>query len=271
MAILLGILKIIGIVVLTVIGIAVLSVLCLLFLPVHLQLYAACEKQWMVRLKVLAFFRFFQFRVEYLSGDLIWSVRAFWGKCVLFPKDEDEPIKNETEIPVEHPEEELWDEEELQEYKENLQKELSVEEPEGINAHEKRKKQRVKRDRGKSIPIDKKLEQTDLFNLTPEKIRAVRFLTEQLIWYLKKIKPVLAKADAVYSLGDPADTGELTGVLSLWPSVYGENVRFCPDFESDRIYFQGYVQCESRLYGIHLLRILLKIYFNKDCKKLFDF
>lgn len=100
--------------------------------------------------------------------------------------------------------------------------------------------------------------------------RAISFLIREGLAYLKKLCPHLTKADADYSLGDPAWTGELTGVISLWPGVYGKNIHFRPDFESDGIYFRGYVQLESEIYFWQLAFLLLKIYRNEDCRRLFD-
>lgn len=100
--------------------------------------------------------------------------------------------------------------------------------------------------------------------------RAISFLLREGLAYLKKLCPHLTKADADYSLGDPAWTGELTGIISLWPGVYGKNIHFRPDFESDGIYFRGYVQLESEIYFWQLAFLLLKIYRNEDCRRLFD-
>ena len=100
--------------------------------------------------------------------------------------------------------------------------------------------------------------------------RAISFLLREGLAYLKKLCPHLTKADVDYSLGDPAWTGELTGIISLWPGVYGKNIHFRPDFESDGIYFRGYVQLESEIYFWQLAFLLLKIYRNEDCRRLFD-
>ena len=98
----------------------------------------------------------------------------------------------------------------------------------------------------------------------------ISFLIREGLAYLKKLCPHLTKADVDYSLGDPAWTGELTGIISLWPGVYGKNIHFRPDFESDGIYFRGYVQLESEIYFWQLAFLLLKIYRNEDCRRLFD-
>lgn len=276
MAILLGILKIIGIIVLAVIGIVLLTLLYLLLLPVSLKMYAANDKEWSFRVKLLGFLRFFQIQAEYLSGELIWSVRAFWGRMILFPREakeekeeSDEKYEQQSAVTREGcvTDRPLKDEKAQKPLQERGQRDLTK----AVKKRETSEKQKVKSDRGDTVLAGRKIRNNDIGSLADEQKRALRFLLQELIWYLKKIKPTMTEADAVYSLGDPAWTGELTGILSLWPSAYGKRVRLGPDFESDDPYFKGYVQLESRFYAIHLVRIFLRIYFNKDCRKLFDF
>lgn len=297
MAILLGILKVIGIVILAVIGVVLAAFCYLLFLPVHLKLYAANDKEWMFRLKLLGFLRFFQIRAEYLSGELIWSVRAFWGRVIVFPREEKEQGQKQAGQKPEQKQD--WDQKQQreqkqkqdqkqgqeqkreqdrkqgQEQKQEQEQKREQDQKQGQVQNRERKnappeKQAVKRERGESVSVGEKFQSFRLRRLTPAEKRAIGFLWQELIWYLRKIKPTLAEADALYSLGDPAWTGEFTGILSLWPSAYGKKIQFCPDFESDDPYFQGYIQLESKFYAIHLVKVLLRVYFNKDCKKLFD-
>ena len=131
-------------------------------------------------------------------------------------------------------------------------------------AAKKKRKGNRKRKPGKKLPVPSGQA------LTPEQKRAIAFLLREAVAYLKRILPHLKKADADYALGDPAWTGELTGVLSLCPGVYGPDVHLRPDFESDDIYFRGYAQWESRIYAIHLVLLLWRIYRNEDCRRLFD-
>ena len=219
MAILLGILKIIGIIVLAVIGIVLLTLLCLSFLPLSCEMYVANDTEWSFRAKILGFLRFFQIRAEYLSGELLWNVSVFWGHLILFPREAENEKKEDKSERTSPPQDVFLKEKPLQdEAVRESARECERSQQESLTktvARKRRtsKKQKGTKDRENTVSSRKKFQ--NVSPLTSEQKRAIKFLWQELIWYLNRIKPTLTEADVLYSLGDPAWTGEFTGMLSL--------------------------------------------------------
>ena len=304
MAVLLAILKVLGIILAVLVGIVLLTALYLLFFPVHVKIFAACDPSPDLRIRILGFLHFFQIRASYREGKTDWSAAAFWGKWILAPKNagvegpgatgdgagenvrRKEPQASrastgEAQISRDPPTSEepcAPQETSISEISREMQEPgiPGNRKPTGNPGKSQERKRTGQRNAGKKRTGRKKTSAADrLRNLRSglpdaSQRRAISFLIREGLAYLKKICPRLTKADADYSLGDPAWTGELTGIISLWPGGYGKNIHFRPDFESDGIYFRGYVQLESEIYFWQLALLLLKIYRNEDCRRLFD-
>lgn len=332
MAVLLAILKVLGIILAALVAVILLAALYLLFLPVHVKIFAACDPSPDFRIRVLGFLHFFQIGASYREGKTDWSAAAFWGKWILAPKkasknagaegpgaagdgagenvrgertqasrastgeariSREPPALEEPRVPQETSTSETSQAPREPETPGNRKPTL---EP-GTSGNRRPTRdpgtfgnRKPTRDTGKSQEQKRTGQRNagkkrtgrrepsaagrlrDLGSGLPDasQRRAFSFLIREGLAYLKKICPHLAKADADYSLGDPAWTGELTGIISLWPGVYGKNIYFRPDFESDGIYFHGYVQLESEVYFWQIALLLLKIYRNEDCRRLFD-
>lgn len=97
---------------------------------------------------------------------------------------------------------------------------------------------------------------------------AVRHIWKELKTLLHHIGPRRGKAQLSYSTGDPATTGELTGLLSLVPLFYKKGIHVIPDFTSDRFYIRGYFRVNGHIQVFHLLGIFFRVYRDKDLRKL---
>ena len=91
---------------------------------------------------------------------------------------------------------------------------------------------------------------------------------KELKTLLHHIGPRRGKAQLSYSTGDPATTGELTGVLSIMPLFYKKGIHVVPDFTSDRFYIQGNFRVNGHFQVFHLLGIFIRVYRDKDLRKL---
>lgn len=96
----------------------------------------------------------------------------------------------------------------------------------------------------------------------------VRHIFKELKTLLHHIGPRRGKAQLSYSTGDPATTGELTGLLSLMPLFYKKGIHVIPDFTSDRFYIRGYFRVNGHIQVFHLLGIFFRVYRDKDLRKL---
>lgn len=97
---------------------------------------------------------------------------------------------------------------------------------------------------------------------------AVSHIFKELQTLLHHIGPRRGKAQLSYSTGDPATTGELTGVLSIMPLFYKKGIHVVPDFTSDRFYIQGNFRVNGHFQVFHLLGIFIRVYRDKDLRKL---
>ena len=60
-------------------------------------------------------------------------------------------------------------------------------------------------------------------------MRRIRYL-------LRHFGPRKLKADLTFATGDPARTGQLLGVICIFPVIYRNEVSIVPDFETERFF-----------------------------------
>lgn len=97
---------------------------------------------------------------------------------------------------------------------------------------------------------------------------AVRRLLKEIKTLFHHIGPRRGKAKLRYSTGDPASTGQLTGVLSMCPIFYRRGVEVIPDFTADKFYIRGRFKINGHIQTFHLLGIAFRLYRDKNIKKL---
>ena len=129
----------------------------------------------------------------------------------------------------------------------------------------KRKKKKVKK-------LKKKKNQFDFLSKfktfreaisKEENKELIRFMLKQFKFLLKHVKPSQIKADIAFSTTDPALTGEILGVVSIFPFIYQKNVSIKPDFTSESTYVEGLLSCKGDLFGIHILILGIRLLANK--------
>ena len=98
--------------------------------------------------------------------------------------------------------------------------------------------------------------------------RSFALCREELMWVLKKIKPDKFEADLVVGLADPAATGEILAVYGMLYPMVGRHVRIVGDFECERIHVEGRLYIRGKIRVFTFLRVAVRVYFNKDIKKL---
>lgn len=83
---------------------------------------------------------------------------------------------------------------------------------------------------------------------------------------LKGLKPDKFEADMVVGTEDPAVTGEILAVCGMLYPLAGQHVRVVGDFE--RAHIEGRVYIKGKIRVFTFLRVAVKVYLNKDIKKL---
>ena len=106
----------------------------------------------------------------------------------------------------------------------------------------------------------RKIMESDVFQ------QSLKLCKGELISILKGLKPQKFEANLIVGMDDPAVTGE---ILAIWGMLYpliGEHVNITGDFENNRI--EGHVLLKGKIKVITFVRAAIRIYFNKDIKKL---
>ena len=91
---------------------------------------------------------------------------------------------------------------------------------------------------------------------------------KELGWLFKKLKPNKFEADFIVGMEDPATTGEILAVCGMLYPLIGQHVRVVGDFDCEKTHIEGQLLIRGRISAITFLRVALRIYFNKDIKKL---
>ncbi len=97
--------------------------------------------------------------------------------------------------------------------------------------------------------------------------RSFALCKDELLRIFKSLKPQKFQARLVVGMDDPATTGE---ILAIWGMLYpwiGGHVDVAGDFERKRL--EGQALVKGRIRFFTFLRVAVKIYFNRDIRKLY--
>lgn len=81
---------------------------------------------------------------------------------------------------------------------------------------------------------------------------------------LKHIAPTKLRGSLTIGMGDPAATGQIIAIVSMFYPIYGNNVSITADF--DEKCMRGSLYLKGRIRIFTLIRIAWRVYFNKDVK-----
>jgi hypothetical protein len=98
---------------------------------------------------------------------------------------------------------------------------------------------------------------------------AFSHLKQELIYLLKKSVPRKMHVQATFSTGSPDTTGEVLGVIAMFPAAYKNRWNIVPDFEADHFYVEGEAEISGRIFIYQLAGIILRILKDRNCRRLF--
>lgn len=93
---------------------------------------------------------------------------------------------------------------------------------------------------------------------------ALRHLWQECRGLLGQICPRKISGQIVFGLEDPAITGEILAGLGITYPIHKNRIQVVPVF--DRKILEGEIQCRGRLYGVTLLRIAWRLYFDRNLR-----
>ncbi|MDE7131375.1 MAG: hypothetical protein K2O65_06210 [Lachnospiraceae bacterium] len=90
----------------------------------------------------------------------------------------------------------------------------------------------------------------------------------ELGYVFRKLKPDKFEADLNVGMEDPATMGQILAVYGMLYPLIGRYVRLVADFESESTYIEGKLDIRGRIRTFTFLRVLIRVYMNKDIRKL---
>jgi hypothetical protein len=99
--------------------------------------------------------------------------------------------------------------------------------------------------------------------------QAVFFILGKLLNLLKHLSPRRTKLDLKFSTGSPDTTGEVVGVLAIFPFTYKKSWRIVPDFTAEEAYAETDFMLCGHIYGITILTTAIQILCDKGCRRLY--
>ena len=302
-AVLLTILKIIGIVLLVILGILLFLLAVLLFVPVRYSVKGTVDNNITAEGKISWLCSILRYDFTFQEQELNGEVRIFG----YHPKKKEKVSEEELEEVV------------VPEVEDGVEEVVSdlvsttVEEDDSVkNSIEPEQNQKVDSDTGKQnvkssqpsrknifvwmwgkiksfmkkmkhffIGIQKKLTSFKDFVTKLKEIvadtknqYAVRRLWEELLYLLKHFGFRKIHTELTFALADPAFTGQVLGVLCMIPFLYQFDFHIFPDFESESYYIRGSYDVKGRIQLIFLLVTAIRLLADKDIrsflKKLLD-
>ena len=295
MAVLLLILKIIGIILLILLGLILLILAVVLFVPVRYQVSGSIGEKTTVRIAVTWLLHVVSWRAAYEEEGFSSQLRIFGITRKGKKPDDGEPGEDDREDGAEEPEErsaadvpladgeqgeaERFDERQAKEPDPAEHKELEQANPavrrkrrgglfrriwERIRAFFAGLVRKLRQLRAGIKEALKKIKDVRTF-LTDERHREVLpLIFTELKYLLTHFKFRRIRTDLTFSMGDPALTGQVLGGLCVLPFLYRYQVQVYPDFEAENTYVTGTFDIKGRARGLHIAVSAVRLLGKKE-------
>lgn len=297
MSVIIIICKILGILLLSLLCIFLLLLFLLLFVPVGYMACGESDKTWKIQAKLHWLFSAVSFHVHY-NGESVETFFRLFG--VRLKKKEEKKAKNrkndkgkqEREVKASVPESEqdstedilsdvesldaLSEKEQIQ-YVPAMQREAGSGRMKNTSdfsayAEPESKKERFSKkmsDRCQSVKgkTQSAVQKTgDFKKKLSDKAnqKAFSYIWKELVYLLKHMRFRRQKTAIEFSAGDPAKTGLILGVLSMFPVLYRENSNVSPDFMSDAAYVRGRFWFCGHVRLVHLAVSTIRLFIKKE-------
>ena len=290
MAVLLLILKIIGIILLILLGLILLILAVVLFVPVRYQVSGSIGEKTTVRIAVTWLLHAVSWRAAYEEEGFSSQLRIFGIARKEKKPDDGEPGEDDREDDIEEPKERSAADDTLtdgEQKTDGTPADGEQRDPKSGNTAARGKRRGGLLHLLRRIPeririffsgLGRKLRQLRSgIKEALKKIKDVRtFLTdgrhrEALPLILAELKYLLThfkfrriRTDLTFSMGDPALTGQVLGGLCVLPFLYRYQVQVYPDFEAENTYITGTFDIKGRARGLHVAVSAVRLLGKKE-------
>lgn len=287
MSVILLIFKILGMILLILLGLILLLILLVLFCPVCYQARGVLHPEsHEAHAKVFWLFGLLALCAD-MAGEATDLCLRICGIRISFSKKENNPISSEDNIDdrdsanfstpeteTDVSEKTLAAQEVLYEREEAFGESDIPDAPEGLLAKIRRKLDGI-RDFLRSIKRmfhDIKASFQKLSSLWEDDDcrDGMKFIAGALFSLLKTIKPYRLKLKLIFSTGSPDTTGQLLGILAMFPIGYQNRWEITPDFVTEKAYADGTFDIRGCLFGFQVLRTAIRIVLDKNCRTLYN-
>ena len=270
MTVILLILKLIGLLLLSVLALGLLILLLVLFVPVRYRGYGSYHKELRLTLRVNWLLHLVTFGVDMLPGQNSMYVRIFGIKKNLTKADNTEEFEDTIE--------ELADQgtEDASEAQTSSDTDTvsDSEKPFGFIRKCKEFWERIKNScrqwKQKLIRLKDTVSRIQRLASDERNQKAIHLIGNQVFRLLKCMMPRRLKLNLTYSTGSPDTTGELMGVLALFPIGYTQRWNIMPDFTADEFYADADFDVKGRIFFFQILKCLLTVLLDKNCRRLYN-
>ena len=306
-AVLLTILKIIGIVLLVILGIMLFLLAVLLFVPVRYSVKGTVDNNITAEGKISWLCSIFRYDFTFQEQELNGEVRIFGFRPKKKERISEEELEEEAVPEVKDGVEEVVSDlvSTAGEEDKSEKNPIKPEQDQEVDSHKGRQNRKssgknsqqsgknifmrmwdkiksfMKKIKNFFIGIQKRLISFKEFVVKVKEIvadtknqYAVRRLWEELLYLLKHFGFRKIHTELTFALADPAFTGQVLGVLCMMPFLYQYDFHIFPDFESESFYIRGSYDVKGRIQLIFLLVTAIRLQADKDIrsflKKLLD-
>jgi hypothetical protein len=275
------ILKILGILILVIVGILLLILLIVLLVPIRYEVSLERYHRFLANGKVSWLFSIFQFQFSYSSKEgLLTEVKIFGrGKkeerdSYSEPQEEEEPVEAQLKALEEEISKET--EEEKQQKKEKKKEEpipsrsakeavQQIEEPVKVKEPEPVEDVDIEE---KKVERGSMLKEYYHFLTIPSVKTTIKKIFVRLKKMARKILPRKLRADIYFGFDDPAMTGQVLAITSMFYALYYKCVNLEPDFENEVL--EGTIYMKGKIRSLYFVSFALKtgidLWFNKEIK-----
>ena len=275
MNVVLSILSVLGWTLLVLLILILVILLIVLFSPFRYELEVNSDETIAAKAKIMWLLRILRVRVVYEDDLLFLEVKIiFFSKNFTFElKKVEEEAEEQAEEVAEQVAEEITCEEsgartEEAPYKENTEQTAEETQTEET-VEEKNTESIISKIKGIINRIKELYPKIKKIVTDKQNHAAVLHIKNELVYLVKLFIPKKSKVDAVFSAGSPDKTGQTYGAIACLPVIYRDNWKLLPDFEAEGAGFWGYLWFSGRMCVAQIVGVLLRIVFDKNCRRMF--
>ena len=106
--------------------------------------------------------------------------------------------------------------------------------------------------------------------MDPRNKLAFTKLKQSVAKFFRVLHPKKFQLKLKFSTGSPDTTGQLLGVIAMFPIGYRNGWNIVPDFTADAFYADAEFDVRGRVLGISLIKLACSIILDKNCKRLYN-